>query len=97
MSKKVIERIKSHNILSRRLLAAFPDFKHIGVVIKEKTKKTKDIINKHISKQEKVMKDTEEQIKKIEKKYNSKLAKVREKSNKKIIKLSEKDYGNKQK
>ena len=55
------------------------------------------IINKHISKQEKVMKDTEEQIKKIEKKYNSKLAKVREKSNKKIIKLSEKDYGNKQK
>ena len=95
MSKKVIERIKSHNILSRRLLAAFPDFKHIGVVIKEKTKKTKDIINKHISKQEKVMKGAEEQIKKIEKKYNNKLAKVREKSNKKIIKLSEKDYGNK--
>ena len=94
MSKKVIEKIKNSGFLSKRLLFAYPDFKHIGIVInkksKEARKKVNEKIEKYTNKQKQIIKITEKKIEKTEEKYKRKIEKIRKNSNKKIIKISEK-------
>ena len=86
MSRKVMAKIASSGFLVKRLLFAFPNFKHIGIAIGKKTKKALEKINM----QKKIMRDSEEKIEKLEEKYRKRLLKEREKSNKRIIKISEK-------
>ncbi len=85
MSKKVMAKIASSGFLVKRLLLAFPTFKHIGLALGKKTKKALEKINK----QRKIMKSSEAKIEKLEKKYQRKISKAREESNKKILRISE--------
>ena len=88
MSKKVIEKIKNSGFLPKRLLFAYPDFKHIGIVIGKKARNQKE---KYTNKQKQIMEDTEEKLEKIEEKYKRKIEKTRKNSIKKIIRISEKN------
>ena len=95
MSKKVIDKIKNSGFLQRRLLFAYPDFKHIGIVFEKNSKKARikfiEQPEKYTNKQKQIMRGTEEKVKKIEEKYNKKIEKTIRKSNKKIIRISEKN------
>ena len=86
MSKKVMAKIANSGFLVKRLLLAFPNFRHIGIVISKKTKKALAKINK----QREIMKSSEVRIEKLEEKYRKRISKERERSNRKILKTIEK-------
>ena len=67
--KKVIEKIKNSGFLPKRLLFAYPDFKHIGIVIGKKARSQKE---KYTNKQKQIIKDAEVKIEKIGEKYKKK-------------------------
>ncbi len=64
MSKKVIEVIKNQGFLFKRLLNAFPDFRHVGIVIQKKSKlfriKLKNYTDKYILRKEKIKEERDE-------------------------------------
>ena len=95
MSKKVIEVIKNQGFLSKRLLNAFPDFRHVGIVIQKKSKlfriKLKNYTDKYILRKEKIKEERDEKLNKLEYKYNKKREKIKTKSSNKIENLSKKN------
>ena len=88
MSNKIKEIIRNENILSRRLLNAFPNFKHIGIAIKENgIKAGKFIIDKH----KEFVSDTEKKLEKLENRYNHKIEKIRKKYTDKVIEITKRN------
>lgn len=94
MAKKVRDKIRSIGWTHNRLLTAFPNVKHIGVVLKEQKGKLIENIfrkkKKYNEKQRKIIEKSELKTQFLKLEYERKIKKLEDKTKKKIEKMNKK-------
>lgn len=94
MAKKVRDKIRSIGWTHNRLLTAFPNVKHIGVVLKKQKGKLIENIfrkkKKYNEKQRKIIEKSELKTQFLKLEYERKIKKLEDKTKKKIEKMNKK-------
>lgn len=95
MTRLVREKIKTLGWTHNRLLTAFPNVRHIGIVLKKQRGKIINNIfkqkNRYNEKQRKVIEKAEEKRQIFKAEYDLKIRKLEDKMNKKIDKINKND------